>query len=177
MCILTSKDGGREGSCGNRLELGEAGVAGVRLRTLETPCTCFPAPTPGCCRRKTGRSRALRAPLPLSTMPVPSQGVFAVRPLSARHGSRPWESRSCRDSMLLRGSGSSWSLGTERDHRCPCHPSLGPSSSRSFFSWSCLGRENLSCLRSFFRRSDELHGVQSLKGWPGVTTAKKGMHR
>lgn len=96
MCILTSKDGGREGSCSNRLELGEAGVAGVRLRTLETPCTCFPAPTPGCCRRKTGRSRALRAPLPLSTMPVPSQGVFAVRPLSARHGSRPWESRSCR---------------------------------------------------------------------------------
>ena len=63
--------------------------------------------------------------------------------------------------MLLRGSGSSWSLGTERDHRCPWHPSLGPSSSRSFFSWSCLGRENLSCLRSFFRCSDELDRAQS----------------
>ena len=93
MCILTSKDGGQEGRCSNRLEPGEAGMAGVRLRTLETPCTHFPAPTPGCCRRKTGHSRAL----PLSTMPVPSQGILAVRPLSARHGSRPWESRSRRD--------------------------------------------------------------------------------
>ena len=79
--------------------------------------------------------------------------------------------------MLLRGSGSSWSLGTERDHCCPWHPSLGPSSSRSFFSWSCFGRENPSCLRSFFRCSDELDRVQSPKGWPAVTTAKKGMHR
>lgn len=79
--------------------------------------------------------------------------------------------------MLVGGSGSIWSLGTERDQRCPCHPSLGPSSSRSFFSWSCLGRENLSSLRSFFRHSEVLDGVQSPKGWPGVTTAKKGMHR
>lgn len=41
--------------------------------------------------------QSTESPLPLSTIPVPSQGVFAVRLLSARHGSRPWENRSRRD--------------------------------------------------------------------------------
>ena len=151
-------------------------MAGERLRTLETPCTRFSAPTPGCCRRKTeGAPERWEPPCPSPQCPSPVK-VY-LRPLSARHGSRPWESRSRRDPDAGQRIRSSWSLGTERDQRSPCHPSLGPSSSRSFFSWSCLGRENLSSLRSFFRHSDELDGVQSPKGWPGVTTAKRGMHR